>query len=118
MKSKRAIISIAAVGAVAASLCPAAKAGAADAVVFKIWNDTTVPVVELYDKDSRQDNWGINDLSKPIPPGHYFFIKFTQNSYAHCPGMMHDVKLVFAGGKVKVLTKVPVCEYDVHVNHP
>ncbi len=117
MKSLR-IAAVVAIAAGAAAVGAPSASNAADAVVFKVWNDTSVPIVALYDKDSRQDNWGINDLANPIAPGHYFYIKFTQNSYAHCPGMLHDVKLVFAGGKVKVLSKVAVCEYDVHVNRP
>jgi hypothetical protein len=99
-------------------LFPAARADAANPVVFKIFNDTTLPIKELYDKDSRADFWGINDLSAPVQPGHFFYIKFTQNSYAHCPNMLHDVKLVFANGKTKVLTKIDVCQYDVHVHKP
>jgi hypothetical protein len=103
-------------------------AAGAQYVVFKIWNDTKVPVTQLYDKDSRQGDWGINDLQDisasnpftgkvhPVQPGHYFYIRLEQNSYAHCPGMRHDVRLVFANGDVKVLSKVDVCKYDVHVN--
>lgn len=105
---------------VAASiLCHAKPGGAlgAEYVVFKIWNDTSVPITQLYDKDSRQSFWGINDVQgHPVQPGHYFYIRFEQNSYARCPGMLHDVRLVFANGAVKVLNKVEVCKYDVHVN--
>jgi len=54
----------------------------------------------------------------PIQPGHYFYIKFKQDSYAHCPTMMQDVKLVFSNGAVKVLRKLEVCKYDVHINTP
>lgn len=107
-----------------------APAAAANDVVFKIYNDTHVPITAIYNKDSRQSNWGWNDLQSvgsgnpfsgtvhPIAPGKYFYIKFAQNSYAHCPTMQQDVKLVFAGGAVKVLRNVDVCEYDVHVNKP
>ena len=106
------------------------KAPAAQDVVFRIYNDTHVPITAIYNKDSRQDNWGWNDLQSagsgnpfsgavhPIAPGHYFYIKFTQNSYSHCPAMMQDIKLVFSTGAVKVLRKVEVCKYDVHVNTP
>jgi hypothetical protein len=92
-------------------------ARAGDYVTFKIWNDTQVAITQLYDKDSRQDVWGINDLQdNPVRPGHYFFIRMEQNSYSHCPNMLHDVKLVFANGAVKLLRKLEVCKYDVHVN--
>ncbi len=91
---------------------------AANAVVFKIYNDTAVPITQLYDKDSRQDFWGINDLQQPLAPGRFFYIKFEQTSYAHCPTMLHDVKLVFSTGAVKVLSKVAVCKVDVHINRP
>ena len=59
---------------------------AAEYVTLKIFNDTQVPITQLYDTDSRQDNWGINDLQAPVQPGHYFYIRLRQNSYAHCPG--------------------------------
>jgi hypothetical protein len=104
--------------AIVAQPCLAAPANAATPVVFKIWNNTTVPITALYDKDSRQDFWGINDLQQPLKPGHFFYIKFEQTSYAHCPSMSHDVKLVFATRAVKVLSKVAVCKFDVHVNRP
>ena len=103
--------------------------GASD-VIFKIWNDTHVPITGIYNKDSRQSNWGWNDLQSagdtnpyagkvtPIQPGHFFYIRFKEDSYAHCPDMLQDVKLVFAGGAVKVLDKVPVCKVDVHINKP
>jgi len=113
----KAVLAPLAIGA-AAQLFLAPRADAATSVVFKIWNDTTVPIKELYDKDSRQDYWGINDLPAPVAPGHYFYIKFEQTSYAHCPSMLHDVKLIFANGQSKILTKVKVCEYDVHINKP
>jgi hypothetical protein len=87
-------------------------ATAADYVVFKIWNDTKVPITALYDKDFRQGNWGVNDLQGAVQPGHYFYPRLAQNSYGHCPGMLHDVKLVFGNGDVKVLSKVDVCQYD------
>ena len=104
--------------AVVAQASFATPASAATPVVFKIYNDTTVPITHLYDKDSRQSNWGINDLQQPLGPGHFFYIKFEQTSYAHCPDMLHDVKLIFATGAVKVLSKVAVCKYDVHINRP
>lgn len=103
--------------------------GATD-VTFKIWNDTNVPITGIYNKDSRQNNWGWNDLQSvgdgnpfagkvtPIDPGHFFYIRFKQGSYAHCPDMLQDVKLVFANGAVKVLDKVPVCKVDVHIHKP
>lgn len=96
----------------------AVRAEAASPIIFKVYNQTTVPITQIYDKDSSRDFWGINDISSPIAPGHFFYIKFTQNSYSHCPKMLHDVKLVFANGKTKILTKIDVCEYDVHVNKP
>ena len=99
-------------------LLAALPAAAASDVIFKIWNDTHVPITAIYDKDSRQSNWGVNDLLNPIPPGHFFYIRFKQNSYAHCPGMLHDARLVFANGDVKMISKVPVCQVDVHVNKP
>jgi hypothetical protein len=113
---KSVLAAVAIVGAT--ELLGAPRSDAANSVVFKIWNDTTVPIKELYDKDSRHDYWGINDLSTPVAPGHYFYIKFEQNSYAHCPSMLHDVKLIFANGQSKILTKIKVCEYDVHINKP
>ena len=106
------------------------KAPAAQTIVFKIYNDTHVPITAIYNKDSRQDNWGWNDLQSvgsgnpfsgkvsPIQPGHYFYIKFAQNSYARCPTMQQDVKIVFSNGAVKILSKVDVCKYDVHINKP
>ncbi len=112
------LTAIALLYAIVAQPCFATFAIAATPVVFKIWNDTTVPITALYDKDSRQDFWGINDLQQPLKPGHFFYIKFEQTSYAHCPNMWHDVRLVFATGAVKVLSKVAVCKYDVHVNQP
>ena len=107
-----------------------AVARASDDVVFKIYNDTNVAITEIYNKDSRQSNWGWNDLQEPgasnpyegkvtpIAPGHYFFIRFKQNSYAHCPDMTQDVKLVFANKAVKMLDRVPVCKVDAHINRP
>jgi hypothetical protein len=124
------LLPAAAIAAFGIALGAVAKAPAAQDVVFKIWNDTHVPITAIYNKDSRQDNWGWNDLQTvgsgnpfsgsvhPIQPGHYFYIKFAQNSYAHCPTMMQDVKLVFSNGAVKVLRKLEVCKYDVHVNTP
>ncbi len=104
-------------------------AAAGDYVTFKIWNDTHVAIAQLYDKDSRQDAWGINDVQDvgsganplagtihPVQPGHYFYIRLEQNSYAHCPTMLHDVKLVFSNGDVKIIRKIEICKYDVHVN--
>jgi hypothetical protein len=102
-----------------AQLALGGRARGAEYVVFKIWNDTNVPITQLYDKDSRQAPWGIDDLQgHPIRPGHYFYIRMEQDSYAHCPGLLHDVRLVFANGAVKTLSKVEVCKYDVHVNKP
>jgi hypothetical protein len=95
-----------------------ASARAAEYVTLKIFNDTHVPITQLYDVDSRQDNWGINDLQAPVQPGHYFYIRLRQNSYAHCPGILHDVKLIFANGATKVVRKIDVCKYDLHVDRP
>jgi hypothetical protein len=91
---------------------------AAEYVTLKIFNDTHVPITQLYDMASRQDNWGINDLQAPVQPGHYFYIRLRQNSYAHCPGLLHDVKLIFANGATKVVRKIDVCKYDLHVDRP
>lgn len=108
----------------------AASADAGGDVVFKIYNDTSVAITKIYNKDSRQSNWGWNDLQgvgsanplegkvTPVQPGHSFYIRFKQNSYAHCPDMTQDIKLVFANKAVKVLDKVPVCNVDVHVHRP
>lgn len=108
----------------------AARANAAGDVVFKIYNDTSVAITEIYNKDSRQSNWGWNDLQgvgsanplegkvTPVQPGHSFYIRFKQNSYAHCPEMTQDLKVVFANKAVKVLDKVPVCNVDVHLHKP
>jgi len=115
---------------VALLCCGTAGAGAAGDVVFKVFNDTHVAMTAIYNKDSRQDNWGWNDLQEvgsadplsgkitPIQPGRFFYIRFKQSSYAHCPDMEQDVKIVFAGGAVKVLDRVPVCKVDVHINRP
>lgn len=124
---KAAIATIVAFGFV---LGAAGNASAAGDVVFRIYNDTHVPLTAIYNKDSRQNDWGWNDLQSvgsgnpfsgpvhPIQPGHYFYINFKQNSYAHCPTMQQDVKLVFSNGAVKVLRKIDVCKVDVHINTP
>jgi len=126
----RRMLSIVAIVAVETALVATLKAAAAQTVVFKIYNDTHVPIAAIYNKDSRQDNWGWNDLQDvgsgnpfsgtvhTLQPGHSFYIRFSENSYAHCPAMAQDVKLVFSNGAVKVLRNVAVCKYDVHINTP
>jgi hypothetical protein len=105
--------------AAAAQLFFASRAVAANDVVFTIYNDTTVPIAQLYDKPSSQSFWGVDDLEgTPVKPGHFFYIKFEQSSYRHCPNILRDVKLVFANGQTKVYTKIDACKYDIHVHKP
>jgi hypothetical protein len=111
-------IALGALGAVAAQLFLLTSADAAAPVVFRIYNDTTVPITELYDKDPHQGFWGVSDLESPLQPAHLFYIKFTQSSYSHCPNKLRDVKLVFANGATKVYEKIDVCKYDIHVHKP
>lgn len=111
-------ITLGALGAVAAQLLLPPRADAAAPVVFRIYNETTVPITELYDKDPRQGFWGVSDLENPLQPAHFFYIKFRQDSNSHCPNKLRDVKLVFANGATKVYDKIDVCKYDIHVHKP
>ena len=100
-------------------------------VVFKIYNHTTVPMTELYDKHSSRTDWGWNDLQDvgsgnpftgkvhPLLPAHYFPIRYDENAYSHCPNtnMLLDVKAVFANGAVKIGKSINICKYDWGVDH-
>lgn len=101
----------------ACGLLRAQAAQAAKYVTFTIYNDTNVRIVELYDRKSGQSFWGIDDLTSPVLPGHSFYIRLEQNSYEHCPSVYRDVKVIFANGAVKVLPRIPFCEYnEAHIN--
>ncbi len=100
---------------VAAQLLLPYPAGAAGPVVFRVYNDTTVSITELYDKPPSQGFWGVSDLENPLKPGHFFYIKFTDST--HCP-KLRDVKLVFANGATKSYANIDVCKYDIHVHKP
>jgi hypothetical protein len=125
----RRIPAIAALLSIALQIGGYARASAADDVIFKIYNDSKVPMTAIYDKPSSQKNWGVNDLAdmnatadpynapvRPVAPGHFFYIRLAQNGYSHCPGILLDVKIVFANGHVKQDSGIDVCKYDLHVS--
>jgi hypothetical protein len=108
---------LATVAIAACGLFRSQPAQAAKYLVFTIYNDTNVRIVHLYDRKFGEKFWGINDLTGPVQPGHSFYIRIEQNAYEHCPSVYRDVKVIFANGAVKVLSRIPLCEYnEAHIN--
>ncbi|HLI95826.1 MAG TPA: hypothetical protein VKT72_07035 [Candidatus Baltobacteraceae bacterium] len=120
------IIRTLAATAAASILAYALPAQAAQYVVLRIYNDARVPITQLNDRQTGQASWGINDLAdmgstanpyaapvRPIAPGRFFYIRYEESAYDHCP-MMRDVRVVFANGTVKIARAIDACKYDVH----